>query len=140
MKNQPFMSFVTRTLLLSGGWIGFAFAVYAQEAPAKSTPAAEPSFMGSPFIGLLLMVAVFFFLIILPQSRKAKKHAQFIAALEKGDAVVTNSGLYGKIYGLTDKVITLEIAPNVRIRVDRQSIAGKDPTPGEGNLKVAEGR
>jgi len=79
----------------------------------------------SPIIGLLLMFAVFFFLIIWPQSRRAKKHAEFVSSLEKGDEVVTQSGLYGKIYGLADRVVTLEIAPQVRIRVDRQTIASK---------------
>ena len=97
----------------------------AQEAPAGGA--------GSPLIPILLMLAVFFFLIILPQSRKAKKQAKFLAGLEKGDAVVTSGGVYGKIYGLTDKVVTLEVAQNVRIRIDRQTIAAKDSlTSGEG--------
>lgn len=80
-----------------------------------------------PIIGMVLMIAVFFFLVIWPQSRKAKKHAEFLSKLEKGDSVVTQGGLYGRISGITDKVITLEIANKVLIRVDRQSIAGKDP-------------
>lgn len=80
----------------------------------------------SPMIGMVLMVAVFFFLIILPQNRKAKKQAEFLASLQKGDHVVTQAGIFGKIVGLADRVVTLEIAPNVKIRVDRQAIAGKD--------------
>lgn len=92
---------------------------------AQETAAEKPSGL-SPLLGIVLMLAVFFFLIILPQSRKAKKHAQFIASLQKGDSVVTQSGIYGKIYGLADRVVTLEIAPQVRIRVDRNSIVAKD--------------
>ncbi|MGA0164195.1 MAG: preprotein translocase subunit YajC [Bdellovibrionota bacterium] len=92
----------------------------------EQAPAAEAPNAFSPLIGIVLMLAVFFFLIILPQSRKAKKQAQFLSSLEKGDEVVTVSGLYGKIYGLTERIVTLEIAPNVRIRVDRNSIASKD--------------
>lgn len=76
-------------------------------------------------IGIALMVLIFFVFIIWPQSRKAKKHQELLKALEKGDEVVTQSGLYGKIHGMTERVITLEVAPNVRIRVERQSIAGR---------------
>lgn len=80
---------------------------------------------GFQIIGILLLFAVFFFLIILPQSRKAKKHAQFVNSLQKGDEVVTQSGIYGKIHGLAEKVVTLEVAPQVRLRVDRNTILAK---------------
>lgn len=74
---------------------------------------------------LILMFGVFFFLVILPQSRKQKKHQELLKSLQKGDEVVTQSGMYGKIYGLADNVVTLEVSQNCRIRVDRQSIASK---------------
>ena len=99
------------------------YAQTTQTAPA-ATQAQSP---GMSMVGVVLMLAVFFFLVIWPQSRKAKKHAEFLSKLEKGDAVVTQGGVYGRITGLTDKVVTLEIANKVSIRVDRQSIAGKDP-------------
>jgi len=79
-------------------------------------------------IGFALIIGIFYFLIIRPQSKRAKEHANFVASLEKGDAVVTQSGLYGKVYGLTEQIVTLEIAPNVRVRVDRNSVTGKDQT------------
>ena len=82
-------------------------------------------------IGILLMLAVFFFLVIWPQSRKAKKQAEFLSKLQKGDAVVTMGGLYGRISGLTEKVVTLEVSNKVLVRVDRQSIAGLDPYAGQ---------
>lgn len=87
---------------------------------------AKPQSDWSPLVGIVLMLSVFFFLIILPQSRKAKKQAEFLASLQKGDAVVTQAGLYGKITGIAEKVVTLEIAPNVRVRIDRQTILAKD--------------
>lgn len=108
---------------------GFA-ALFAQSAPAAA-PAAAPGFDSSSLVGIALMIAVFFFLIILPQSRRQKKHNEFLKSLKKGDAVVTNAGLYGRIYGIADRVITLEIAQNVRIRIDRQTIAALDPTGGD---------
>lgn len=108
----------------------------APEAAATATSQAARGDW-SPFVGIVLMLAVFFFFIILPQNRKAKKQAEFLAGLKKGDSVVTVSGFYGKIVGIADKVITLEIAPQVRVRVDRQTIAGRDENSSESKEKAA---
>jgi preprotein translocase subunit YajC len=77
------------------------------------------------------MFVVFYFLLIWPQQKKAKTHRQVLSNLQKGDNVVTSSGIYGTITGLTDTVVTLEIAEKVRIKVSRSSIAGviKNQTP-----------
>ena len=76
------------------------------------------------FLPLILIFAVFYFLLIRPQQKKAKEHQNFLQTLQKGDAVVTNGGIHGKITGLTDKVVTLEIADNVRVKVARTHILG----------------
>ncbi len=76
------------------------------------------------FIPLILIFVVFYFLLIRPQQKKVKEHQNFVANLKKGDAVMTNGGIYGEITGLTDTVVTLEIADNVRIKVSRPNIAG----------------
>ena len=81
-------------------------------------------------IGIVLMLGVFFLLVVWPQARKAKKHAQFLSALQKGDSVYTQGGIFGRIHGIAEKVITLEIAPKVYVRIDRQAVAGKDPYNG----------
>jgi preprotein translocase subunit YajC len=83
------------------------------------------------FLPLILMFVVFYFLLIWPQQKKAKAHRQVLSNLQKGDNVVTSSGIYGTITGLTDTVVTLEIAEKVRIKVARNSIAGvtKNQTP-----------
>lgn len=73
-----------------------------------------------PFIGLF---AVFYFLIIRPQQQKQNQHAAMLANLKKNDEVITSGGLYGRIMQLADDVVTLEIAPNVRVRVSRPQIA-----------------
>jgi preprotein translocase subunit YajC len=78
---------------------------------------------------LILMFVVFYFLLIWPQQKKAKAHRQILASLQKGDNVITSSGIYGTITGLTDTVVTLEIAEKVRIKVARSSIAGKVQGP-----------
>jgi len=102
--------------------ISFGNSLMAQEA----APVAPAGGAMSPMLGLLLMVGIFVFLIILPQRKKQKKHEAFLASLQKGDDVVTQSGIYGKVYGLADRVVTLEIAPQVKVRVDRTSIIGKE--------------
>jgi preprotein translocase subunit YajC len=76
------------------------------------------------FLPLILMFVVFYFLLIWPQQKKAKAHRQVLANLQKGDNVITSSGIYGTITGLTDTVVTLEIAEKVRIKVARSSVAG----------------
>lgn len=81
------------------------------------------------FLPLILMFVVFYFLLIWPQQKKAKAHRQVLASLQKGETVVTSSGIYGTITGITDTVVTLEIAEKVRIKVSRSSIAGVVKTP-----------
>src|SRR3989338_5010967 len=76
------------------------------------------------FLPLVLIFVVFYFLLIRPQQKKAKEHQEFIANLKKGDEVLTSGGLQGKITGLTDRVATLEIAENVRVKIARPYILG----------------
>lgn len=92
--------------------------------------AAEPAAGAGAFGGLggiipiVLMFAVFYFLLIRPQQKQAKLHQQFLADLKTGTKVMTKGGIHGQITGLTDSVVTLEIAKDVRIKVSRDSIAG----------------
>ena len=76
------------------------------------------------FIPLILMFAIFYFLLIRPQQKKAKQHKEMLGALKKGDKVVSSGGLHGVVTGLTDDTVTMEIAPKVRVKVSRGSIAG----------------
>ena len=82
-----------------------------------------------PFGGMLIpMVAIFgifYFLVIRPQSKKAKEHQQMLTELKKGDEVVTQGGIIGKISGMTDKELTLQVQEGVRIRVTRASVQGR---------------
>jgi preprotein translocase subunit YajC len=73
---------------------------------------------------IILIFVVFYFLLIRPQQKKAKEHQQYLTALKKGDRVITGGGIHGVIAGLTDTVVTLEIAENVRIKISRAAIAG----------------
>jgi preprotein translocase subunit YajC len=78
----------------------------------------------SAFIPLVLMFAIFYFLLIRPQQKKAKQHKAMLAAVRKGDKVITSGGLHGEVTGVTDDVVTMEIAPKVRVKVSKGSIAG----------------
>lgn len=87
--------------------------------------AADAAPAGSALGGLIPMIlifVVFYFLLIRPQQQKAKLQQAFLGSLKKGDAVITNGGLHGTIKGMTDTVVTLEIAENVRVKVSRQNV------------------
>ena len=64
------------------------------------------------------------FLLIRPQQKKAKQHREMLSGLKKGDRVVSSGGLHGVITGLTDDLVTMEIAPKIRVKVSRSSISG----------------
>ncbi len=80
------------------------------------------------FIPLILIFVVFYFLLIRPQQKKAKDHQAFLKDLKKGDQVVTSGGMHGEITGITDKVVTLQIADNIRVKVSRSYILGSIST------------
>jgi preprotein translocase subunit YajC len=75
------------------------------------------------FLPLILLFAVFYFLLIRPQQKRAKTHKQFIENLKKGDRVVTSGGMYGTITGVTDDSVTIEVAEKVRVKVLKSAIA-----------------
>ncbi|MFQ5352773.1 MAG: preprotein translocase subunit YajC [Candidatus Binatia bacterium] len=74
------------------------------------------------FLPLFLILGVFYFLLVRPQQKRAKEHRNLIEGLKRNDAVVTSGGLYGRIVELSEKVVTLEIAPNVKVRYQRDQI------------------
>lgn len=103
---------------------GIAFAMGAggnQAAGAAGGPGGLLS-----FLPLILIFFIFYFLLIRPQQKKAKEHQVFLANLKKGEAVITSGGLHGVITGITDQVVTLEIADKVRVKVSRGNIMGKE--------------
>ncbi|MFH0899582.1 MAG: preprotein translocase subunit YajC [Pseudomonadota bacterium] len=79
---------------------------------------------------LVAMGAIFYFLLIRPQQKRAKIHAQMLENLKKGDDVVTRGGIVGRITGIQDGMVTLEVQEKVRIRVLRPFIEGKHQSGG----------
>ena len=92
---------------------------------AADAPAAAAGGMGAiaQFVPLILIFVVFYFLLIRPQQKKAKEHQNYLANLKKGDKVISGCVIYCLFASLTDTVVTLEIAENVRIKVNRGAIA-----------------
>lgn len=83
--------------------------------------------MMGALLPLLLMFLVFYILLIRPQQKRAKQHREFLNSLKKGDEVVTSGGILGRVTGITENVVTLEVADKVRIKVQRGNISGAKP-------------
>ena len=92
--------------------------------------AAAPESQGDPLTSLLPLVfifVVFYFLLIRPQSKKAKEHKQMVAALAKGDEIVTNGGLLGKLVKVGENFVDVELADGVTVKLQRNAIANVMP-------------
>lgn len=104
---------------------------FIASAWADGPAAAQPDML-SAIAPFAILFIVFYFLLIRPQQKRAKEHRQMVAALAKGDEVVTGGGLIGRITELGDNFVEVEVAENVRIRVQRQMLTGVLP---KGTLK-----
>src|SRR5687767_5779298 len=102
----------------------------ALAAPAQGG-SASPWLQFVPFI---LVLAIFYFIILLPMKRRQQKVQAFLAALKANDRVITSGGLYGTITKLNEQSVQLQIANNVRIEVSRAAIVGY-----QGQEPVSEG-
>jgi preprotein translocase subunit YajC len=97
----------------------FATPAFAQAAGASSTSALAGS-----FIPLVLMIAIMYFLLIRPQQRKVKEHKAMVEALRRGDQIITQGGILGKVVRvMEDGIVEVEIAEGVKIRVVRATIS-----------------
>ena len=99
------------------------FLAYAMGGGGAAGSGGQGSAFGA-FVPLILMFAIFYFLLIRPQQKKAKQHRELISSMKKGDRIVSNGGLQGVITGLTDDAVTVEIAPKVRVKISRNFISG----------------
>lgn len=93
--------------------------VHAQAA--ASAPAQNPMFQ---FLPLVVVFVIFYFLMIRPQKKKFEEEQALLDKLAKGDEVYTKSGFIGKIYGINDKIVDLEVSDGVRFKVLKNQIAG----------------
>ena len=79
------------------------------------------------FLPLIFIFVVFYFLLIRPQSKKAKEHKAMVEAVTKGDEVVTNGGLLGRITNVGDNFVEVEVGEGMKVKVQRQAIASLMP-------------
>jgi preprotein translocase subunit YajC len=104
-------------------------------AQAQTAPAAGAQGGGlQTAIMMGLMVVVFYFFLIRPQTKRAKEHRALVAALEVGTEVATSGGIIGKVTEVTEQFLTVEIADNVQVKVQRHTVAQVLP---KGTLKGA---
>ncbi len=83
------------------------------------------------FLPLIIIFAIFYFLLIRPQQKKAKQHREMLAALKKGDKVITTGGIYGVVEAVGDKTTTVKIAENVKVKLGKAYIAAVRSTSEE---------
>jgi preprotein translocase subunit YajC len=81
----------------------------------------------STLVPLVVIFAIFYFLMIRPQQKQQKKIKEMLSAVRKGDRVVTRGGMHAVVHGIADNVVTLEVAENVRIKFNREAIAAVQP-------------
>ena len=89
-------------------------------AYAQGIGGGDPGFIG--FLPIILMFVLLYFLMIRPQMKRAKEQKAMIEALQKGDEVVTAGGVVGKITKLSEQYVTVEVAPNTEISVQRAAV------------------
>jgi preprotein translocase subunit YajC len=102
--------------------IDLNFWLAVAETPSGSNPNI-PFFLQPPIIMMGLMVLMFYFLIIRPQSKKAKAHRNMVEALKSGDKVVVAGGIHGIVANIKDGIAVVRIAEGVKIEVDKASIS-----------------
>ena len=91
-------------------------------AYAQAAPAASPMGSFEPLLMIGLMFVVMYFVLIRPQMKRAKEHKALLEGLQKGDEVVALGGVVGKVAELSEQYVTLEIAANTQIVVQRPAV------------------
>jgi preprotein translocase subunit YajC len=98
----------------------FSTPIYAQAAGGAA--AAGPEAFLLQLLPLVMILVVFYFLLIRPQQKRLKEHQERVGGLRRGDTVVTSGGIVGKITKVAEDEVTVEIAPNVSVRVVKSTI------------------
>lgn len=139
MKNRSHL-LVRISLLLLSLVVSLPWEAIAQEAasqvfsPAPANPQGGPGLLES-LLNMLPMLAIcyliFWTMVIRPQETKTKKHKEFIEGLKRGDAVVTSGGLYGKVAGVESDGVMIEIAPNVKVKVQQSHLSAVEAEAGK---------
>jgi preprotein translocase subunit YajC len=98
-------------------------SVLIAQAPAGGAQPGASGCQDNMFLMPVIMMAILYFVWILPARKEKKQHETMLEALKRGDEIITTSGILGTVTDIVDKVITVEISKNVKIRVLRTAIA-----------------
>jgi preprotein translocase subunit YajC len=90
------------------------------------------------FLPLILIFVIFYLVMFMPMRKRQKKHQEMLAALQKGDRVITNGGIFGTVVSVDGDVVTLRVAENVKLQVARSGVAGLAKDAGTVNLAGSE--
>lgn len=107
----------SKILAVSGLGI-FSDWIFATGEATKTKPT-----MLEQFVPFILLGLIFYFLLIRPQQKKYKRQLDFLSKIKRGDEVLTSSGMFGRIEGLTEQFVILEVADDVRVRILKSQIA-----------------
>ena len=95
---------------------------YAMGVPGGGGSGGTQGWMS--FLPIILIFVIFYFLLIRPQQKRSKEHRKLLEDLKVGEYVLTGGGIYGRVTGLRDNIVTLEISDKVRVKVNKGNIAG----------------
>lgn len=109
--------------------LGSVAEAYAQAPVAPSQVPGPGQTLVKMLPMFLVVFMIFHFMVIKPQQQKVKSQEELLGSLKKGDGVVTSGGLFGKVSAIEEEHVLLEIAPNVKVKVERTSIARRDTKP-----------
>jgi len=109
----------------------FIASAHAQAAAGGAAAAPNPIMS---FLPLVILFGVFYFMLIRPQMKRAKEQRAMVAALNKGDEVLTNGGLLGRIDDISEQFVSLEIAAGVVVKMRRDAVSAVLP---KGTLKAS---
>lgn len=91
--------------------------------PTPQGGAQGPQAIFTSLLPLIIIFAIFYFLLIRPQQKRAKQHKEMLSAIKKGDKVITSGGIYGLVEAVGDKTVTIKVAENVKIKLGKGYIA-----------------
>ena len=95
---------------------------FISDAMAQSAGGQSGGFDFTAILPLIIMFGIFYFLLIRPQQKKAKEHKSLVAALKKGDEIITNGGLLAKVTEVGDNFLTCNIAEKVEIKIQSHAV------------------
>jgi preprotein translocase subunit YajC len=95
---------------------------FISDALAQAAPGQQADPLMS-FLPLIILFVIFYFLLIRPQQKKAKEHREMVSAMKKGDEIVTQGGIVGKVMDVSDGFLTVEIADNVQIKLQNHAVS-----------------